>query len=371
MSSSSDEEDDIASWQQHRQRIKESNKALQPTAGQKQGQRQGLVHCQTTSAEKVPETENCKLTVKKMMPASVFNLETQTCRKNQVSSAGASKTIPKKSSGKCVSENSSTTNLDLKMTQQDSDTINKKTNVENDKDKLLPVERSSNVLMNSEIQNIEKNALKISATGKAVSLQQNPSKCNTCASQNKKERKTPVRVPDKLKEVPDVSTKTKLDKGNECVNSVKEPNKKERDCSVLSSSKDPRGSVGTCKETNKVLEAQEKAKRARLRKSVENLRPPLSSGGHQPAAPITPIVFDQVRISSALCIRSVHSEDKTAIGISAKSGYQDSCGYEPANSSHFAFAKFEGCMWPLEKKIVALQSFSKYKTSMIGVQHVT
>lgn len=48
----------------------------------------------------------------------------------------------------------------------------------------------------------------------------------------------------------------------------------------------------------KLHQEQEKAKRQRLQKSLENLRPSVSSGGRYNAAINTPVVFDQVSVYS-------------------------------------------------------------------------
>ena len=43
-----------------------------------------------------------------------------------------------------------------------------------------------------------------------------------------------------------------------------------------------------------VLTEEEKAKRQRLQRSLKNLKPELSSHGHHPAAPVTPVIFHEV-----------------------------------------------------------------------------
>ena len=104
--------------------------------------------------------------------------------------------------------------------------------------------------------------------------------------------KAVVQVSDGTTQTSGVLAKKKSDKKRGAVSSSVEE--------VVAATEKNRAS-GTAKKRGdalKVLGSQEKEKRARLQQALENLRPPLSSGGHQAAAPATPVVFDQVRSKS-------------------------------------------------------------------------
>ena len=84
------------------------------------------------------------------------------------------------------------------------------------------------------------------------------------------------------------------------LNSKIAPSKRENLSSAESSGKNnvisPRNDVvkKASAKRKQVLTEEEKAKRQRLQRSLQNLKPQLSSHGHHPGAPFTPIIFHEV-----------------------------------------------------------------------------
>ena len=84
------------------------------------------------------------------------------------------------------------------------------------------------------------------------------------------------------------------------LNSKIAPSKRENLSSVDSRGKNdlvsPRNDVvkKASVKRKQVLTEEEKAKRQRLHRSLQNLKPQLSSHGHHPAAPVTPVIFHEV-----------------------------------------------------------------------------
>lgn len=55
-----------------------------------------------------------------------------------------------------------------------------------------------------------------------------------------------------------------------------------------------------------VLSEEERAKRQRLQRSLQNLKPQLSSNGHLPVAPVTPVLFQEVKLELKLCVQVIY-----------------------------------------------------------------